>query len=150
MIEQAPHLEFDATALVALPQKDRDIFVASVNNVLGGTSIDSLSPLHRFLLGNCSRVLETFVLDSSDEEEECGMAKSQEVLDSVVGDNTLDEGTHIRHASEPPPPDNRSAEDQGIGDEGASTFRGKRALADAGGVPEKPSKFNHLSYFKDI
>ena len=76
LLEQAPHLEFDATSLRALPQEDRDSFVAAVTSVLGGTFIDALSPLQRFMLGRCSRVIQACTLDSSDEEDEHSIADS--------------------------------------------------------------------------
>jgi len=157
LLERAPHLEFDATSLRALPHEHRESFVAAVTSLLSGASIDALSSLDRFWLGGCSRVLEAVTLDSSDEEQ--GQSDSDVSLSpgalpdpaavpaSAVILPGLDTGTPVA------PPGKRTRSDEGGAPTDSSVaFRavdegraGKRAAEDAAGALETASKQGSLA-----
>ena len=139
LLERAPHLEFDATSLRALPHELRESFDTAVTSLLNGTPIDALSSLHRFMLGKCSRVLEAVTLVSS--EEEISQSDSDGSLSPSVSPDTTalpgsvvtPKGTYSNEGGAP----TDSSVAFGAVDEGKP---GKRAAEDAASAMKKVLK----------
>ena len=95
MLEQAPHLEFDATSLRTLPTEDRESFTVAVTRLLDGALVDALSPTQRFNLAKCSRVVDAGAIDSSEEDDVDSADQPDDVLsDSAVAISAVDADTH--------------------------------------------------------
>ena len=95
MLEQAPHLEFDAASLRTLPIEDREPFAVAVTRVLDGVIVDALSPAQRFNLKKGSRGVEAGTIESSEEDDEDRIDQGYDVLsDSAVAISAVDVHEH--------------------------------------------------------